>query len=73
MSRMRRFTHDVETVELTERELSIYSSLVQSACHISEQHKVSCLLAAIPGPQPTWAQDYAISQVDLMWRSEARL
>jgi hypothetical protein len=73
MSRMRRFTHDVETVELTHDELSRYSSIVQSACHISEQHKVSCLLSAIPGPQPVWAQDYAESQVELMWRSEARL
>ena len=73
MSRMRRFTIDAESIELTHDELSRYSSIVQAACHISEQHKVSAWLSGVGHPQDEPVQNYASRQVELMWRSEARL
>jgi hypothetical protein len=70
---MRPFVFDVESVELTEDEVAAYADLVQSACHLPEQHKLGGWLSGITAPQPASVQNFAQRQARFMWRTELRV
>jgi hypothetical protein len=70
---MRAFTHDVESVELTDEECDAYATLVQFACHAEGQHKLALWLADTTRPQPSSVQDYAQRQARFIWRTELRV
>lgn len=73
MSGMRRFTFDVESIELQEGEMAEYATLVSYLCHNEEQHRISNFLAGISAQQGKSAQDYAQRQALRMWRTGVRL
>lgn len=73
MSGMRRFTHDVESVELTSEECNSFATLVQFACHTDDAHGLANWLSGITRPQPFSVQEYAHRQARRMWRTELRV
>jgi hypothetical protein len=73
MRLMTRFTHDVETAELTADECAAYAGLVASLCNRPEQRRLSAYLSAVTRPQIGYVLTLAAGEAQRMWRDEARL
>ena len=73
MPGMPRFTHDMESTELTAAECTAYAELVQYACHRGDQYRVSAWLSCIGIPQPPGVCDFAQRQARKMWRTAVSL
>lgn len=70
---MRRYIHDVESVDLTNEEHAAFAHLVRYLCHLEEQRRVSSFLAENRQPQVHSVQDFAQRQARKMWRTEIRI
>jgi hypothetical protein len=70
---MPEFTFDAESVTLRESEYVAFVRIVEGACYLEEQFKVSRFLATVRRPQDTSVLDFLDRQVAKMWRAEARL
>jgi hypothetical protein len=73
MRLMTRFTHDVETTELSAAECSAYASLVGGLANRPEQRRLSAYLSAVTRPQQGYVLTLAEGEAHRMWRDEARL
>ena len=65
---MRKFTHDVEAVELTAKECRAYADIVSRETHFANQHTLSCALEAVVKPVSPKTTDYISARVYLLWR-----
>lgn len=70
---MRAFTHDCESVDLTEDENVAFSQLVTETCHTSIQASLSAQLAMVVRPYPETTMDAVQSQARHMWRTAVKL
>jgi hypothetical protein len=73
MAIMNRFTHDLETVELSDEECARYGRLVDDLCQGKEQRQLSVYLGAVTRSQVGGVCDLAGQVVQRMWREQARL
>lgn len=70
---MRAFTHDFESVALTDDECVAFSQLVTETCHTSIQASISAQLTMVTRPYPETTIDAVQGQARRMWRTEVRL
>ena len=70
---MDRFTHDLETAELSEQECAEFGRIVGRLCDVQAQSRLSVYLALVCRPQMPAVCDYIAVHAGRMWRSEARL
>jgi hypothetical protein len=68
-----RFTHDLETVELSDEECADYGRLVDDLCNRPDQRRLSVYLGAVTRPQSGGTCDIAAHVARRMWREQARL
>jgi len=73
MSRMRAFTNDVESTELSAKEMKTFGQLVKFACYPDLQERLSLWLARIKREQSDSVSEGAARQVQRMWRTESRM
>lgn len=74
MTVMNRFTHDLETAELSAGECaSYYAGLVGYLCKRFQQRNLSCVLAEVTRPQADSLATLAERAAQRMWREEAVL
>lgn len=70
---MRAFTHDFESVTLTQHECVAFSQLVTETCHTSIQASLSAQLAMVCRPYAETTMDAVQSQARHMWRTAVKL
>jgi hypothetical protein len=70
---MRAFTHDVESVELTADECTVFAQIVIESCHRQVYRGVSQTLASVTRPWHEMTINSLQRQVELMWKTGARL
>lgn len=73
MTPMTRFTHDLETVELSDEECAAYGRLVDNLCNSSDQRGMSAYLSAVTRPQSATVLGVYDAVAPRLWRTEARL
>lgn len=66
---MRRFTHDVETVELTADEMCAFAGIVTATCHLHVQHGISQFLENVTERMADLACDRVQKSARLLWRT----
>lgn len=67
------YTYDVESVELSEHEMTAFGHLVRYSCMPDSQNQLSCFLSLITRPVPLSVQEFAGRQAAKMWRTELRV
>jgi hypothetical protein len=70
---MRAFTHDFESVALSDDELVAFSQLVTETCHTSIQASLSAQLAMVTRPYPETTIDAVNRQARHLWRTAVKL
>lgn len=66
---MKKFTYDVESMQLTDDEAAKFAHLAQELCHLHFQHKVSLILEQIQRPIPEFGCDTAQRWARKMWKT----
>jgi hypothetical protein len=66
---MDRFTHDLETAELTGGECAEFARLVGDLCECPEQRRMSAFLGSVARPQAADVCDYVGRRMGRLWRN----
>jgi len=66
---MRKFTHDVESISLTEDEWVAFAHVIQDLCHLHLQHVVSQRLEQVTHPVGTIPCDGTQRRAREMWKT----
>lgn len=70
---MRAFTHDFESVDLTDDECVAFSQLVIETCRREVQRSLSAILASVIKPYPETTIDAVQGQARWMWKTAVKM
>lgn len=70
---MRAFTHDFESVDLTQDEMLAFGHLVTETCRTEVQTAISQILASVVRPYPETTIDAVQGQARWIWRTAVKL
>lgn len=66
---MKKFTHDIESVSLSDEEMASFAHIVQDLCHLHIQHQVCMILEQVKQPIPESGCDMAQRWARRMWKT----